>query len=409
MSIGSIDPIDLARRLESFVESPIRRIADLLESAHGDPSIISFGGGEPSLDPPLELLDWLHDELALDPHRVSTYTSTAGLLQLRSELAYELGRSGVKIDASDIVITIGATEALYLAIHAVVNPGDEVILFDPTYVSYEPTVTLAGGKVRWVATSARENFEPDIEDVKAAITPRTKAIILLSPDNPTGRVLSESFVKAIADLAQDKKFFIISDEAYKEMLFEGRHVSPAEFSDKAIVCSSFSKVASIPGFRSGYLYTKNSDVIKGVMKLKQFVSLCSVLPAQVMLTRFYQHGLHQKYLREVVIPTYRKRRDVMTKALRELLPDAYFSPPQGAFYVFPDFSSYTKHLGLNDESFADELFKRSKVVVVPGHYFGASGKNHVRLTFVTEPEERIVEGLERIAKFVSLANLAKPA
>lgn len=397
--------LELSNKLGLFKESPIRKIADMLEAARKDPQIISFGGGEPSLDPPLEMLDFLHDELRLDPHRVCTYTTTSGLLQLRIEIADDLKREGVDVSQENIVLTIGAAEGIYLACRALINAGDEVLLFNPTYVQYEPCVVLNSGKVRWLPVRWQENFQPDLETVKEAISRKTKAIILLSPDNPTGRILTKDFVKGISDLATDKDFFIISDEAYKEMIYEGKHYSPSLYTENAIVACSFSKVASMPGFREGYVYCQRRDVVKGIVKIKQFVSLCSVLPAQIMLTRFYQQKIKDKYLKEIVIPTYKKRRDVMVEALKKNLPMAQFAKPSGAFYIFPDMLKYLENVGcdgklLDDEKFANELFKKEKVVVVPGHYFGPYGRGHVRFTFVTEPEERIKEGIERIARFV---------
>lgn len=393
MSLG------LSKKLDLFGESPIRRISDMLEAARGDTEIISFGGGEPSLDPPVEMLDFLHDELQLDPHKICTYTTTSGLLQLRVEIADELQHHGISIKAENIVLTIGAAEAIYLATQALVNKGDEVVLFNPTYVQYEPCVVLAGGKVVWLPVRWQDNFQPPLEEVKKVLSKKTKAVILLSPDNPTGRILSKDFVKGICDLAEDKNFYIISDEAYKDMLYTGKHYSPSLYTDKAITCCSFSKEASIPGFRAGYAYSQDKDVMKGIIKIKQFVTLCSSLPSHVMLTRFYQHKIRETYLKEIVIPTYKRRRDVMVKALKEHLPEAGFIPPQGAFYLFPDMSAYLKNM--DDEKFSNDLFKRKKVVVVPGHYFGSYGKNHVRLTFVTETEERIEQGIKRMAKFSS--------
>lgn len=393
--------LDLAARLRLFKESPIRTIAEMLVKARGDPEIISFGGGEPSLDPPIELLDFLDEELRLDPHHASTYSTTQGMLGLRFEIADDLRREGVTTSPENIVITIGSTEAIYLALQALVNPGEEVILIDPTYVSYQPAAALSGARVRWVPTSVKKDFQLDLEKVKAAVTKKTKALVLLTPDNPTGRILAKDVVKGIANLATDKKFYIISDETYKDIVFEGAHHSPTKWTDNAIACCSFSKVASAPGFREGYLYSQRSDVIKAILKIKQFVSLCSVTPAQLMLTRFYEKGVKEKYLRQVVLPTYKKRRDVMIRETKKNLPEAKFVPPAGAFYLFADLSAYLKRARLSDGEFSDALFRKKKVAVVPGHFFGPSGERHVRFTFVSEPEARIKEGIERIVEFVS--------
>ena len=210
-------------------------------------------------------------------------------------------------------------------------------------------------------------------------------------------------MRAIVDLAVDHGFWVISDETYKHIVYEGEHTYvaalPGAWENTITVCT-FSKTASIPGLRLGYAYGP-PEAIDAMEKLKQYTSLCPSTPAQLAMIAFLRGDVKERYLREVVIPTYRARRDVMGKHLAELLPEARWVRPAGSFFYFVDMRPYLARMGIDEEKLCDELIEEASVVAIPGGYFGENGRGHIRLTFVSEPEERIIEGLSRLAGYVA--------
>ncbi len=400
--------LKLASRLEQIRKSPIRRVAALLAEARKKRDLISFGGGAPSLPPPKEVIDALIGRLREEPQFSASYGGTRGFLELRELVSEDLKRyAGISPDpASEIIITEGATEGIFLALMAIAEPGDEVIIMDPTYLGYSEAIKLCGARPVRLPVYVEEGFQPDVKRLKELIGPRTKALILLSPDNPTGRVVERERVKAIVDLAADHGFWLISDETYRHIIYEGQHTYvaalPGAWEHTITVCT-FSKEASAPGFRLGFAYGP-AEVIDAMEKLKQYTSLCPSTPAQLAMIAFLRDGVKERYLREVVIPTYRARRDVMGKWLAELLPEARTVRPAGSFFYFVDIRSYLERLEIDEERLCDELIEKASVVAIPGGYFGEKGRGHIRLTFVSEPEERIAEGLSRIARFLTSAH-----
>lgn len=395
----------LSSRPSLIKASPIRRIAALLDEARRKEDIISFGGGAPSLPPPEEVIEFLVDNLKKNPQKTVAYGSTRGLMELRELIAEDLKKYwGVDYDPSEeILIVNGGTEGIYLALATILEPNEEVIILDPTYLGYSEAIKLFNGKIRRVPVTVENGYQPNIEDVEKVVSPLTKAFILLSPDNPTGRIVSEKFVKELVDLAVKYDFWIIFDAVYKHISY-GR---PTPWVDKfpearsrTITINSFSKEASIPGFRLGYV-TGPKEAIEAMERIKQYVSLAPDTVGQIAMIRFYQDGIKDRYLKDVVIPTYRKRRDLMYKLIKEYLPEAKTVMPEGAFYFFVDIRSYLEAMGRNDEEFANRLLYRKSVVVIPGIFFGERGRGHIRMTFVSEPEERIEEGVRRIGAYVS--------
>ncbi|MEZ0346526.1 MAG: pyridoxal phosphate-dependent aminotransferase [Infirmifilum sp.] len=395
----------LATRTQTIVSSPIRRIATLLDEARRKGDIISFGGGAPSLPPPPEVVDYLVENLKKSPQKTVAYGSTRGMLELRELIAQDLKKYwNVSYDPKEeIMIVNGGTEGIYLALGAILEPGDEVILIDPTYVGYAEPIRLFGGRVRHVPVRVEEGYQPSIEEVKKVVSPLTKAFILLSPDNPTGRIVTPEFVSGLVKLAQEYDFWIIFDAVYKHISY-GR---PTPWVDsfpgareRTITINSFSKEASIPGFRLGYV-TAPPEVLEAMEKIKQYVSLAPDTPGQIAMIKFYETGLKEHYLNEIVLPTYKKRRDLMYKLIMEYLPDAQTTLPEGAFYFFVNIQRYLEAMGRDDEEFSNRLLYRKSVVVIPGKYFGENGKGHVRMTFVSEPEERIEEGIKRMNAYIT--------
>ena len=357
------------------------------------------------MPPPREVIEHLVRRLEEEPQFSVSYGGTRGLLELRELISQDLKRyAGVEPDpAKEIILTEGATEGIFLSLMAILNPGDKVIIMDPTYLGFSEAIKLCGAEPLRLPVYVEEGFQPDIERLKEIIEPSVKALILLSPDNPTGRVVEEERVKAIVDLAADHGFWVISDETYKHIVYEGKHTYTASLPgawENTITICTFSKTASVPGLRLGYAYGPE-EVIDAMEKLKQYTSLCPNTAAQLAMMAFLSGDVKERYLREVVIPTYRARRDVMGKYLAEYLPEAKTVRPEGSFFYFVDFRYYLSRLGMDEERFCDSLMEEASVVAIPGGYFGENGRGHVRLTFVSEPEERIIEGLSRISDFLS--------
>nr|MDO8100704.1 pyridoxal phosphate-dependent aminotransferase [Candidatus Njordarchaeota archaeon] len=394
----------LSKQLAKIKTSAIRRTAAWLALAKDRKDIISFGGGAPSLPPPTELVDKLKEALN-DPWRAVSYGGTRGSLDLREAIVRDLEKYGkVKLESSDnVLVTHGGTEGIFAAMGALLDPGDEVVLADPTYLGYPEVLKIMNAKEVTLPAYVDEGFQPDIEVLKKKISKRTKALILLSPDNPTGRVVKHEIAKAIVDLACEHDFWIVCDDAYKHTVFEGSHCWVSTLpgaEERTITICSFSKEASIPGLRLGYTYGP-IGAIDGMEKYAQYLSLCPETLAQIAVAAYLNDPeAKDRYLTEKIIPTYKERCDAMWMFLKEYLPKVKITKPQGAFYYFVDFGNYLKELGLNEEEFADELRLKKNVIVIAGDVFGKNGRNHERVTFVSEPKYRIEQGIKRISDYI---------
>lgn len=396
---------EVSKKVKGIVGSPVRRIAYLLERAAANRDIISFGGGAPSLPPPSEVLHYLIKKLQKEPQKTVAYTSTVGIPKTL-ELIAEVLKYEENVDVNpdkQIAITDGGSEGLFIAMNALVNPGEEVIISSPTYLSYIPSIEFVGAKPVEVPAYWHEDFQLYPDRVNEKITKKTKMIILLSPDNPTGRVLDSKNVKGLVEIAEDNDIWLLTDDIYKHMFYEGKFMNSRKFggNDNTVTCCSFSKSASIPGFRLGYAYGPEK-VIERFDKVKQFTSLCPSRPGQVLVQKFLENKgkIQREYVKKTVVPTYRKRRDFMAKSFKKYLPHIGYSMPKGAFYFFVDMSEDLRGMRMDDEKFADRLLSDKNVVLIPGRYFGTEGKNHLRFTFVSETEKRIDEGMKRIADFL---------
>ncbi len=395
----------LSRRTENIVGSPIRRITRLLEEAGEKESVISFGGGAPSLAPPQESIDYLAKKLREEPQKSVSYGSTPGKPKTREIITDLLKKEeDVEVDPEkELTMTHGGTQGLYATLQTLIDPGQEVIIQDPEYVGYPQAIKLAGGKINQVPTTWQEDFQMTPEKINEAITQDTEVIMTISPDNPTGRMLTQENLKGIVEIAEDEDLWLITDDIYKDVIYgNSEFVNSREYGarENTITCSSFSKTASIPGMRLGYTYGPE-DFIKNMTQLLQYEALCIAHPPQIFIQHFLRNkGKHkEKYINETVLPTYRRRKNVMKEELENKLPEAGFTDPEGAFYFFVDMSSYLDNFE-DEENFSTSLYEESEVVVIPGGYFGDEGENHVRFTFVSEPEERIREGIERISEFL---------
>ena len=397
--------VTLSDRVTALHISPIRRVTALLAEANKRKELISFGGGGPSLPPPKEISEEIVKRITQDPQATSAYTGTRGFLELRKLIAEDWARNqGTRYDPEkEVILAEGATEAIFSAYLSIFNKNDELIVTDPTYLGYLEAAQLAGARIIKLPVSVEDGYQPNLELLKSLVSKRTKAIILLSPDNPTGRIVRPDFVKGLVDLASDYDFWILNDSTYRNIIY-GKDTQPRITTlpgarDRVVSVGSFSKEASAPGLRLGYALGPK-DVIDGMEKVKQYTSLAPNTLSQNAMIRFLSGDVKETYLRDFVIPTYMKRRDCMEKAIRENLPEAKTVRPDGAFYFFVDMKRYLKSMEKTEEEFCNHLMSRKGVVVIPGSFFGEKGAGHVRMTFVSEPEERIQAGVKRMGEYV---------
>ncbi len=338
--------------------------------------------------------------------RSSGYTGTRGIPELRSAIAADAKNYGqVDFDPiREVIVTTGATGSIFSSLMCLIDPGEEVIITDPTYLGYMEIVELAEGHLRVIPVSVEDNYQPSGEQLKHTVSNRTKAMILLSPDNPTGRIINESFVKTLVDLAQDYDFWIISDDIYKHIIYEGNHVWVSRYpgaKERTITVCSFSKEAGIPGLRLGYTLAP-SRVIDSIEKMQQYSSLAPESVGQFALVKFLKQNMKAQYVKDSVT-AYLRKRDFMGRMIRKHLPEARTITPAGAYYYFLDLRSYLTRLHETEEQFAEKLLTEESVAVIPGGFFGENGRGHVRMTFVTEPEERIEMGMEKMARYLGAA------
>ena len=397
----------LSDRISGLHVSPIRRVAALLAEANARKELISFGGGAPSLPPPKEVAEEIVKLVSEDSQGATAYTGTKGYLNLRRLVADDWARGqGEAYDPeSEVMLTDGATEAIYAAFQILLNKNDEVLITDPSYLGYLESAQLAGGRVTRLPVSVEDMYQPSLELTRSLITRRTKVVLLLSPDNPTGRIVESSYIKGLLDLAVDHDFWIIYDATYRDIVYGERGRMQPKLTtfpgahERVIALGSFSKEASVPGLRLGYVLGPRKAV-DGMEKVKQYTSLAPNTLSQRAMVTFLTGDTKERYLRETVIPTYVKRRDFMAKAIAKYLPDARTVTPDGAFYFLVDVRKYLSAMQITDDQFCNHLTKQKSVIAIPGSFFGEKGVGHIRLTFVSEPEERLDIGMKRIGEYV---------
>jgi aminotransferase len=375
----------IANKVKGLPPSGIRKFFDLASSI---PDVISLGVGEPDFVTPWRVRE--ASIYALE-RGYTTYTSNWGLLELRELISkYMYDATGVDYSPkNETLVTTGVSEAIDLAIRAIVDPGDEVLVVEPSYVSYRPCVIMAGGVPVSVSTSVDNDFKVTREELEAKMTDRTTAIIMNYPNNPTGAIMPRKDLEEIADLAVERDLMIISDEVYEKMTYEGKHASIASFNgmrDNTIALNGFSKAFAMTGWRLGYA-CGNPDVIEAMMKVHQYTMLCAPITAQMAAIEALKNG--QDDMREM-ISEYNRRRRVIVKGFNDLGLKCF--EPKGAFYAFPS----VKSTGLTDEQFSERLLYEKHVIAVPGSVFGESGVGHLRCSYATSMEQ-IKEALARVA------------
>lgn len=376
------------RTVTDLPPSGIRRFFDLVA---GMPGVISLGVGEPDFPTP-----WHICEAGLHSLEVghTNYSSNSGILELREEVSLYFERyHQVTYDAkNEILITVGGSEALDLAFRAILEPGEEVIVVDPSFVSYAPLVTLAGGFPVRLQTSAENFFRPTIDELEAALSPNTRAIILNYPNNPTGMSLTRRDVDMIADFALRHQIFLISDEIYLPLSYEEEGVSFAsvpELRDQLILIHGFSKAWAMTGWRLG-MVGGPQDVISAMTKIHQYSIMCAPTIAQYAAIEALRNGAEEvvNMRRE-----YDERRRYVSHTLNRIGLDCL--TPKGAFYVFPSI----RKSGLSSQDFAEQLLKEENVAVVPGTAFGECGEGYVRCSYASSLKD-LREAMQRIERFL---------
>jgi len=378
----------ISTRVATLKPSGIRKFFDIAATMK---DVISLGIGEPDFITPKPIMDaGIESILRGDTH----YTSNAGIIELRRALSAHLEKLyRVRYDPdTEILMTVGVSEALYLAFTAILEPGDEVIIPTPCFVAYQAEVILAGGIPVEVASRMENNFSPDPDEIEAAITPRTKAILIGYPNNPTGAVASMEALVRLAEIAEKHDIVVISDEIYDRLVYGVDHICfPAleGMRKRTILLGGFSKDYAMTGWRIGYAAAP-VDFIKPMTRVHQY----TIMSAPTMSQRAALEGLinGEEHVLQM-LAEYDRRRTFLVAALNRLGLDTV--EPKGAFYVFPRITVS----GLDDESFAQRLLQEEKVAMVPGNAFGAGGEGFVRISYATA-YEKIEEAMHRLEKFM---------
>ena len=379
----------LSPAVKAIPPSGIRRFFDIAAEMKG---VISLGVGEPDFVTPWHI----RESCIYGLNRgYTSYTSNAGLLELREEIAKSLYNDyQVTYDPrTEVLVTVGVSEGLDLAMRALLGPGDEVLIPEPCYVSYKSCVTLAGGTAIPVQTKIENEFRITAEELEDFVTPRTKVLLIGYPNNPTGAVMSREDLASIALFAKKHDLIVISDEIYAKLTYDGTHTCFASLPDMAertITLNGFSKAYAMTGWRIGYA-ASNPDFIAAMTKIHQYTMLCTPITAQVAAIEALKRG--QKNV-EAMTAEYNQRRRLILNGFRQMGLDCF--EPKGAFYVFPSIKS----TGLTSMEFAEQLLYAEKVALVPGNVFGECGEGFIRCSYATSTAN-IKEALLRIERFVA--------
>ncbi|MCG3083097.1 aminotransferase [Anoxybacillus sp. LAT_35] len=368
--------------------SGIRRFFDLAASMEG---VISLGVGEPDFITPWSVREACI--LSLEQGYTS-YTANAGLWELRKEISdYLARRFEVLYDpANEIIVTVGASQALDVSLRAILNPGDEVVVVEPSFVSYAPLVSLAGGVPIPIQTSGKQQFKLQPEQIEQVVTPKTKALIICSPNNPTGTVLNRGELEQIARIVAKHDLLVISDEIYAELCYEEQYTSfpaIAHMRERTVLINGFSKGFAMTGWRLGFVAAPK-DLATAMLKIHQYTMMCAPTMAQYAAIEALQNGADDV---EQMRKSYRQRRNFFVQSLNEIGLTCHM--PGGAFYAFPSIQS----TGMTSEQFAERLLLEEKVAVVPGHVFGASGEGYIRCSYASSLEQ-LQEAIRRMKRFL---------
>ncbi len=378
----------VSQRAQEIPPSGIRKFFDLVLTMD---DVISLGVGEPDFNTPWNICE---SSIYSIEQGGTSYTSNRGLQTLRDALSRYLGQHyGLNYDSNnEMIITTGVSEALDIAVRAVTDPGDEILIAEPSYVSYGPCVTLAGGTPVPVRCTEKDRFKLNPDTLAEKVTAKTKALIINFPNNPTGGIMDERDLKAIADIITDHDLVLISDEVYAELTYEARHCSAATVGDlweRTITLNGFSKAYAMTGWRIGYLCAPK-DLCDAALKIHQYVMLCAPVMGQVGALEALRSAEEDK---NSMVNEYRLRRNLFVAGLNRIGLTCHM--PDGAFYAFPS----VEKTGLSDTEFAERLLKEQKVAVVPGSVFGMGGEGHLRCAYAVSRKELAV-ALERMDTFL---------
>ncbi|MBB5263321.1 aminotransferase [Catenibacillus scindens] len=380
----------LSKTITQIKPSGIRKFFDLVTEMN-DPDVISLGVGEPDFDTP-----WFIREegiYSLEKGR-TFYTSNSGLKELREEISHYLERHcNVTYDYQhEILVTVGGSEAIDIGLRAMLDPGDEVLIPQPSYVSYEPCTILAGGVPVIINLKEKNEFRLTKEELLAAITPKTKVLIMPFPNNPTGAIMEKKDLEDIARICIEKDIFVMSDEIYGALTYGADHVSIASLpgmKERTILINGFSKAFAMTGWRLGYACGPK-DIIEQMIKIHQFAIMCAPTTSQYAAVQALKYGDAEV---EKMRQSYDQRRKFLVHTFRKMGLECF--EPFGAFYIFPSIKS----LNMTSDEFAQKLLQAEKVAVVPGTAFGDCGEGFLRISYAYSLEE-LKTATDRIARFV---------
>jgi aminotransferase len=378
----------ISHRVASVPPSGIRRFFDIAATM---PDVISLGIGEPDFVTPDPILQ---EGIASLRRGETAYTSNSGTIELRRALSEHLiKRYGVEYNSeTELLITVGVSEAMYLAMTAIIDPGDEVIVPQPCFVAYAPEVVFAGGKAVTIATKVEDEFQVTGAEIEAHVNKRTKAILIGYPNNPTGAVLTRARMREIADVAERHDLIVISDEIYDRLVYGIEHAcftSLPGMKERTILLGGFSKDYAMTGWRIGYMAAP-AELLAAARKVHQYTIMSAPTMAQMAALIALRDGeMHVQRM----VAEYDRRRKLIVSGLNSLGLDCF--EPRGAFYAFPSVAK----TGLSDDEFAEKLLAEEQVAVIPGNAFGAGGEGFVRMCYA-QAYEKIEQALERIHKFM---------
>ena len=377
----------IASRAGEIKPSGIRKFFDILETMKG---VVSLTVGQPDFPTPWHVRDAAIDSIQKGK---TYYTSNAGTPELRREISSYLSRSfGINYSENEIITTVGGSEAIDIIIRTLAGEGDEVIVHNPNFVCYEPLVHLCGAKAVSIDTKEEEGFKVTPEALRAAITERTKAVIMTYPNNPTGAIMEREDWEGIAEVLRDTNIVLISDEIYAELTYGKKHVSPASIDgmhERTVTVGGFSKAFAMTGWRLGYIAAPK-EIIRTVLKIHQYAIMCAPTASQFAGIEAMRNGAEDV---KMMVAEYDRRRKILLSEFKKMGIPCY--EPKGAFYVFPNI----KKFGLSSEEFAEKLLFEYNCAVVPGSAFGDCGEGFVRISYAYSLEH-LYKGLECIKKMI---------
>ena len=384
--------MDYSKILSSTVQdikpSGIRKFFDLLENMQG---VVALTVGQPDFITPWHIRVAAIESLE---NGKTYYTSNSGTLELRQEISsYMNRRYDLTYDPkSEVIVTVGGSEAIDIAMRALVNPGDEVIIPQPAFVCYGPICELAGGTPVYINTREENKFKLTADELKNAITPKTKMLVLPYPNNPTGAIMTREDLEEIAEVLRGTDIMILSDEIYCELTYGREHVSIASLDgmrERTVIASGFSKTYAMTGWRLGYTLAP-AEITKQMLKIHQYAIMCAPTTSQYAAVEAMRNGDADV---EMMRKEYNRRRRYIVGGLRSLGIDCF--DPEGAFYVYPNISKF----GLSSEEFCERLLQEEKAAIVPGTAFGECGEGFARISYAYSVEH-IAKALDRIERFV---------